>query len=102
MLYKDYLNSEHWKSIKNKKHAANYRGKAHHCAVCEDTSRLEVHHLTYKNIGKESLKTLRLLCTECHKILHSLPKPKGYGRIVKKWLAQRKKVIKIRNLAILR
>jgi hypothetical protein len=40
--------------------------------LCGSKKRLDVHHLTYANLGKESINDLRVLCRSCHDKVHSL------------------------------
>ena len=98
MEYKNYLESEHWTEVRKNKHIANRVYQKDFCAICKGKEKLEIHHLTYKNLGNESNKTLRILCHRCHSILSNLPKLKGNGRVVKKWLKLRKQVIDILNI----
>ena len=64
--YKEYLNSDHWKSIRLKAlDRAGYR-----CQLCSSKQHLNVHHNTYKNRGNEDLKDLVVLCRECHAKFH--------------------------------
>jgi len=95
MDYKNYLNSEHWKNVRQNKHLCNnFLGKDC-CSICGSREKLEIHHLTYKNLGNENNKTLRIVCHRCHSILSNLPKLIGTGRIVKKWLRLRKQILEI-------
>lgn len=57
-----YLKTDHWKVMRSAaKSRDNYK-----CVECESTAKLEVHHLTYENIGKERLEDLITLCQPCH------------------------------------
>ena len=66
--YKEYLNSDHWKSIRLK--ALDRAG--HKCQLCSSKECLNVHHNTYINRGHEDLKDLVVLCRECHKKFHNI------------------------------
>lgn len=66
--YRKYLRSEKWKK-KAKRIKARDKNK---CRLCKSTKRLEVHHLTYMNIGKEKDKDLITLCRRCHRIAHDM------------------------------
>lgn len=66
MNYKEYLQSDHWGFVKAKK---LYFCKKQ-CCICESKSRLEVHHKTYKNLGKEDLDDLIIVCRICHQSIH--------------------------------
>lgn len=64
--YRQYLNSEHWKNTRERlleRHGA-------YCDCCGSTDNINVHHLTYKNIGKENDYELIVLCHRCHQIMH--------------------------------
>lgn len=66
--YQKYLESDYWASVKLDLY--HIRGKR--CEVCFSTSSVQVHHKTYKRIGKEEPKDLILLCASCHKKAHKL------------------------------
>ena len=65
-LYKQYLQSDHWQTTRRLalEHYDNV------CDECGTTTKLEVHHLTYENKGKERLADLQILCRECHEKKH--------------------------------
>lgn len=60
--YQKYLKSEHW----SKKKKELFFENRYRCLGCGSRMKLEVHHLTYKNIGNESLQDLVYLCRYCH------------------------------------
>ena len=64
--YQEYLVTDHWK----KKKYAIKRQTRNECSTCKSRHNLDVHHLTYKNIGNESMKDLMLLCRTCHYDYH--------------------------------
>jgi 5-methylcytosine-specific restriction endonuclease McrA len=64
--YGDYLKSPHW--LATRKDALDYHGRK--CADCGATEPLEVHHVTYKRLGREKMKDLLVLCGACHRIRH--------------------------------
>ena len=64
--YKAYLKTKHWKGIRLK-----YKGSK--CLFC-DSKRIQVHHLTYKNIGNETGRDLVPLCRKHHKKIHNIKK----------------------------
>lgn len=80
--YGEYLKSKHWEIIKerfyNKKILNNERIICSCCEIPDKT--LNLHHLTYENLGEENLDELSLLCTDCHTELHEeryfVPPPK--------------------------
>lgn len=64
--YRLYLLSDSWKirrqgALKR----ANYK-----CSLCPSTARLNVHHITYRHIGREWPEDLRVLCEPCHEAQH--------------------------------
>lgn len=63
-IYKNYLKSPAWKV---KRDAVEQRDGGQ--CVC-GAQATEVHHKTYKNIGKELLSDLVALCKECHEREH--------------------------------
>lgn len=66
--YKDYLNTKHWRLKKNE-YSREYENK---CCMCESTKNLNLHHMTYENIGHENLNDLCYLCKDCHNALHKM------------------------------
>jgi phage terminase large subunit GpA-like protein len=76
--YAEYLQSRHWKSFK----ASVYR-KVHNCAACGSREKLNIHHLTYENIHKETIADVVVLCATCHTALHNSEKL-GFSR--ERWI----------------
>lgn len=65
--YAKYLNSVHWKNTRKKKLIqTEFR-----CEKCGSREKLQVHHLTYENIGAEYLEDLQVLCASCHTKVHN-------------------------------
>lgn len=74
--YNRYLASNHWQAIKKQMYL-KHRG----CQHCGKGYTLEVHHNRgYKNIGRENLRELLLLCHDCHFRLHRQKKGIKYIR----------------------
>jgi len=71
--YKEYMFSEHWKLKKQEyKNSEFYKGC---CEICKQKNViLDLHHKSYKNIGKEKLEELSQLCKKCHSVVHKLGK----------------------------
>lgn len=67
--YKEYLTSEHWKLLKEKKFSRKRNKK---CALCGSIKNLDVHHLRYYDLLKVRCCDLRVLCRDCHKTTHGL------------------------------
>ena len=65
--YRKYLKSDEWAQLKID--LFNYRGKS--CEKCGNKKRLEVHHLTYKNVFNEEPEDLIILCRKCHQKEHN-------------------------------
>jgi hypothetical protein len=72
--YAAYLQSEHWKRLRARKHDKAVKGKGRRCAICASTEQLETHHLKYKNIYDVETCDLRILCHRCHFLGHELMK----------------------------
>lgn len=68
--YKNYLLTPLWK-YNRKKFIENREQK---CEICKGNQKLEVHHLSYKNIGSEKNEDLCLLCNNCHTEVHKIKK----------------------------
>tara|TARA_R110000824_G_scaffold387601_1_gene582948 strand:+ start:110 stop:643 length:534 start_codon:yes stop_codon:yes gene_type:complete len=67
-VYHSYLNTKEWHDKRNKMlKYANYK-----CSRCENTEKLQIHHLNYNTIGEESLSDLEVVCVSCHKIIHKI------------------------------
>ena len=59
-----YLRSPHWRARRSQ--AIGRAGGR--CERCGARGRLEVHHLTYKRLGRERDRDLRALCHRCHRL----------------------------------
>lgn len=66
--YPEYLDSQWWLWLR---WAILTKVKGH-CDECGATTRLQVHHLSYANIGNEAPEDLTVLCRACH--------AKGHGK----------------------
>ena len=66
--YQIYLNSESWKSKRDKLFAS----VGEICADCGKKKKLQAHHLTYDNFGNEPLSDLLALCKTCHMERHGI------------------------------
>lgn len=65
LSYIQYLKTIHWSNIKNKKLLINPC-----CQECGSSIKLNIHHKTYKRLGKEKLTDLVTLCHKHHSKLH--------------------------------
>ena len=66
--YQHYLKSEWW--LKRRVEIKKLRGWA--CEECQEKSDLQVHHLSYKNLGCEPDEDLQVLCGFCHHARHRI------------------------------
>jgi 5-methylcytosine-specific restriction endonuclease McrA len=66
--YKKYLKSASWRL--KKQELFNIVGR--NCEKCGSKKNIEVHHLHYKNIFKEKIEDLKVLCDKCHKKEHGI------------------------------
>lgn len=70
-IYDIYIKSVHW-SIKRNivlARAKNEEGIPI-CEACGQSQAIQVHHLTYRNLGNEYLWELKAVCLACHQRLH--------------------------------
>lgn len=75
--YPLYLQSNHWKEFR--KQALEYYGRK--CRECGTTEGImHVHHITYENIGNESLEDVVILCQSCHYKEHFGHKTRKYKK----------------------
>lgn len=65
--YSAYLRSDLWKDAKAR---LSRSGRRRACYVCAHRGRLEVHHRSYRRIGRERAADLIYLCAGCHKKVH--------------------------------
>lgn len=66
--YQLYLRTEHWRVTR----LAALRRAQRRCNRCGSKRKLQVHHKTYKNLGRELPADLEVLCRICHAAHHSL------------------------------
>ena len=69
--YTEYLQSEDWHNIRRKIIARD----AGRCVLTLIKENLQVHHLHYKNVGKENQWDLITVCKESHAIIHNPEDP---------------------------
>ena len=63
MNYHEYIHSEKWRQKKK-------RLKADSCDKCGFRHELDLHHLNYDCLGKETESDVTTLCRRCHRDLH--------------------------------
>lgn len=66
--YSNYLKTEHWKRFRDR--IIKGRKKCECCGAIEPI--MNVHHISYSNIGKEKDRDVALLCINCHKYIHDI------------------------------
>lgn len=71
--YVGYLRTEVWKENREKR----LRHDGYRCAFCGTAKNLQVHHITYENLGHEKMEDMLTLCRGCHERLHSKDIKKG-------------------------
>lgn len=88
MSYADYLQSKHWQKVREK---ALMRAR-YECEECGWDENLNVHHSSYKNLGKpEELDDLHVLCYRCHMQEHEdLDSCASYEQMQKELEAKKK------------
>lgn len=71
--YRAYIESDEWKS-RREEHYQTHRYK---CSVCGVSKKLQLHHVTYRNQGREKEGDLTWLCGKHHKEVHDVAKSRG-------------------------
>lgn len=67
--YAEYLRSDHWAEVRRR-----YRKvRPWKCDRCDSSEKsLDLHHRTYKRLGRERLDDLVPLCRTCHQDIHGI------------------------------
>ena len=82
ITYSEYLSTAHWKELRERKLASK---TSYRCYACGKRSGLELHHKTYKRIGKEWLNDVIWLCRDCHESTHTFEREhRGKGNTLYK------------------
>jgi len=68
MTYREYLQSEHWQAKRT--HILLTRGSR--CQQCGALGPVHLHHVSYDRLGCERDEDILLLCTDCHRQMHSI------------------------------
>ena len=63
--YQNYIASAKWKRLRVRK-IESVGGVCERCGISKFSVKLEVHHLHYRTLEKESLDDLQVLCHACH------------------------------------
>ncbi|MFN3528594.1 MAG: HNH endonuclease [Bacteroidia bacterium] len=66
-FYLSHLQSNYWRSIR----LQVLERDEWLCQSCKQTKAIDVHHLTYKNLGNEELNDLISYCRPCHDEVHN-------------------------------
>ena len=76
--YLDYLSTPRWQAIRRTMLCL----AQHRCRTpgCWQRRGLQVHHLSYANLGNEFVGDLTVLCRNCHERAHNLPITPYRGR----------------------
>lgn len=70
--YREYLNGPIWKNRREIYWIAH--GNDAKCFVCHRTGKLDLHHITYENVGCEPDRDLVFLCRPHHTLCHEAVK----------------------------
>ncbi len=82
MDYKTYIRSPEWYEVRSRYRASKLPQT---CKACGET-KVELHHKTYKRLGRERLTDLVPLCRKHHQQAHDLVKAKiAAGGNPSKW-----------------
>ena len=68
--YKEYVASDEWQ--KSERRLNCIKAARNKCQMCGAMFGLEVHHITYTNLGAELPQELVLLCVLCHEHTHAM------------------------------
>jgi 5-methylcytosine-specific restriction endonuclease McrA len=67
-FYSEYMKSDRWRRVRERRIFKD-RGM---CFVCGSRHNLEVHHVSYRNLGRERMRDLITLCREHHRMFHKV------------------------------
>ena len=71
-MYRRYLKTKHWQQLRQEV-LRRANGRCEKCGYQPWKSNgLQVHHLTYSDIGYEKLDDLIAVCPRCHMALHRI------------------------------
>lgn len=73
--YSAYLQSDHWADVRSRFRKSKLKKRCH---VCRGPYS-DLHHRTYKRLGKERLTDLVPLCRDCHGEVHQWAKANANG-----------------------
>jgi 5-methylcytosine-specific restriction endonuclease McrA len=82
--YAAYLQSPHWQELRRRYFASKlFKGQ---CYSCGGPGPFQLHHRTYRRLGREWLQDLVAVCDLCHGFTHALESKAHLGL----WKATRK------------
>ena len=79
--YGRYISSAAWQASPAR--LAELRASGYRCRLCfasEGQARIEVHHRTYRNFGRERAEDLTTLCYDCHLDVTCMERARKYAR----------------------
>ncbi|MDT4738413.1 hypothetical protein [Bradyrhizobium sp. WYCCWR 12699] len=84
MRYRKYIESDAWRS--NPARLAELAASRGRCRLCSARAsrgwRIEVHHATYRRLGRERRVDLIALCSCCHRDVETFLRRRRYARRV--------------------
>jgi hypothetical protein len=74
--YHKYLHSVHWQNVRDAyRESPLYKNRCYVChSIPSKSNIMNIHHRSYKNIGRELSQDLVELCRDCHYNVHTLIK----------------------------
>jgi 5-methylcytosine-specific restriction endonuclease McrA len=69
--YRWVLKSRRWRKLRRLAYERSH-GRCVRCGRRKSLGVLQLHHKTYKKLGKERLSEVELLCDDCHRVQHHL------------------------------
>ena len=66
--YQEYIKSQEWQEVRQK----IFKRDNFRCVKCGASKNLQVHHITYENLGEEKYADLVTLCNDCHNATHNM------------------------------
>ena len=68
--YEQYIISSKW--LENPARVSTLKRDLNACRMCLSEDHIQVHHITYKDLGNESVDQLATLCNDCHNYTHNV------------------------------
>lgn len=70
-----YIKTQAWEETRQKV----FRRDGFKCVICNEAKNLNVHHITYENLGAEKVSDLVTLCQGCHENIHNGQPVRGFN-----------------------